>query len=130
MCLEQFSGIVIFAANLVKTYDRHVQPGCAMWPLPCLTSWLTPDLGEGLLVRDIIVQALVETHNDVSGHDTKHAIFDTAVRAARQQRAFTGGQNCRGRGRSTPARNALIQARVPQRDQWRQAQAGDDQTDP
>jgi ATP-dependent 26S proteasome regulatory subunit len=98
LCRGQFSGIVIFATNLVKNYDkafetlvRHVafalpdvQARARIWERLLVTE---------LPVHDIAVQTLAETISDVSGRDIKNAILDAAVRAARQQRFYLTMEN-------------------------------------
>ena len=93
ICLEQFSGIVIFATNLVKNYDkafetrvRHVrfslpdkQARVKIWQ-----SLLVADLP----VRNISVEELADATDDISGRDIKNAIIDAAVRTARLGRSF------------------------------------------
>lgn len=135
ICLEQFSGIVIFATNLVKNYDRAFETRVRHVAFALPDERARASIWERLLVpelpvRDITVQKLAEVISDVSGRDIKNAILDAAVRAARQQRTFLTMQDflqaaerikaariaeeAPGVQTLTPAQKALIQARVQQ----------------
>ena len=86
--LEQYSGIVIFATNLVENYDpafdsrvRHVH-----FPMPdeicrrVIWQKMLPPLLP--LAPDVDVNALAERQDDVSGRDIRNATLEAAQRAA------------------------------------------------
>lgn len=91
ICLEQFSGIVVFSTNLVENYDkafetrvRHVR-----FELPdeiCRAAiWgrhLLPNLP---IAKDVDIGILARRIDDVCGRDIKNAVIDAAVRAAVRQ---------------------------------------------
>lgn len=94
--LDQFSGIVIFATNLVENYDkafetriRHIQftlpdaqGRAAVW-----RRHLVPQLPVG---DDVDALALAREVDDVCGRDIKNAVIDAAIRVAQG-----GGQSVR-----------------------------------
>ncbi|HYO71813.1 MAG TPA: ATP-binding protein [Archangium sp.] len=90
ICLEQFSGVVIFSTNLVENYDkafetrvRHIR-----FELPdenCRAEiWrhhLVPRLP---LSADVNPTELAHRVDDICGRDIKNAVIDAAVRVAIQ----------------------------------------------
>lgn len=88
ICLEKFKGVVIFATNLVESYDkafetrvRHIN-----FPMPDENQreliWeklaiILPDLP----VADVSIKELASI-DDVCGRDIKNAIVDAAIRTA------------------------------------------------
>ncbi len=90
ICLEQFTGVVIFSTNLVENYDkafetrvRHIE-----FPMPdedCRREIWRIHLPEELpLGEDVSPQILASEVTDVCGRDIKNAVIDAAVRSARQ----------------------------------------------
>lgn len=89
ICLEKFKGVVIFATNLVESYDkafetrvRHIH-----FPMPDENQreliWeklavILPDLP---VASDLSIKELASI-DDVCGRDIKNAIVDAAIRAA------------------------------------------------
>ncbi len=95
ICLEQFRGVVIFATNLVKNYDKAFETRVRhiYFPLPDEESrceiWrrhLPPQLP---LAPDVTPQGLAHIH-DICGRDIKNAVIDAAVRAAMHHKAVIG----------------------------------------
>lgn len=93
ICLEKFSGVVIFATNLVTNYDKAFETRVRhlYFPMPdqqCRRElWqkhLPPELPLG---GDVCVDQLA-TIDELCGRDIKNAVIDTAIRTARH------GKNC------------------------------------
>ncbi len=92
VCLEQFTGIAIFATNLVENYDRGFETRVRnlYFPLPDQDSrreiWQR-HLPEQLpLAGDVSIDELAKI-NHVCGRDIKNAVIDAALRAARGDQA-------------------------------------------
>jgi SpoVK/Ycf46/Vps4 family AAA+-type ATPase len=93
ICLEQFRGVVIFATNLVKNYDkafetrvRHIyfplpdeKGRCEIW-----RKHLPPQLP---LAPDVTPESLAHIER-ICGRDIKNAVIDAAVRAAIHRKAY------------------------------------------
>lgn len=88
ICLEQFSGSVIFSTNLVENYDkafetrvRHIE-----FVLPdesCRAEIWRRHLVQRLpLAADVDVEVLAFQFDNVCGRDIKNAVIDAAVRVA------------------------------------------------
>lgn len=92
ICLEQFQGVVIFATNLVKNYDkafetrvRHIH-----FPLPdeeCRARiWKTHLVSRLPIAPDVTPATLASLADDVCGRDIKNAVIDAATRTARHNK--------------------------------------------
>lgn len=88
ICLERFRGVVIFATNLVSSYDpafdtrvRHVE-----FPLPdekCRQAIWRAHLPEELPKREgFSIERLAAHEGAFCGRDIKNAVVDAAIRAA------------------------------------------------
>ena len=88
ICLEQFSGVVIFSTNLVENYDRafetRVRHVAFLMPdEPCRAEIWRKHLVPALPVAaDVDPAVLAARLNDVCGRDIKNALVDAAVRTA------------------------------------------------
>ena len=92
LCLERFSGIVIFATNLAENYDKafdtrikHVH-----FPMPNenarLKIWES-HLPESLPLDDCVdISELAKSRDNICGRDIKNAVINASVQAARSQR--------------------------------------------
>ena len=89
ICLQEFHGTVIFATNLVESYDeafetrvRHLH--FPMPDEPCRRAiWqihLVPQLP---LAEDVSLDQLAAYAGDICGRDIKNAVIDAAIRTAR-----------------------------------------------
>jgi SpoVK/Ycf46/Vps4 family AAA+-type ATPase len=89
ICLQEFRGTVIFATNLVESYDeafetrvRHLH--FPMPDEPCRRAiWqihLVPQLP---LAEDVSLDQLAAYAGDICGRDIKNAVIDAAIRTAR-----------------------------------------------
>ncbi|MFL5693881.1 MAG: ATP-binding protein [Ktedonobacteraceae bacterium] len=89
ICLQEFRGTVIFATNLVESYDqafetrvRHLH--FPMPDEPCRRAiWqihLVPQLP---LAEDVSLDQLAAFAGDICGRDIKNAVIDAAIRTAR-----------------------------------------------
>lgn len=89
ICLEQFSGVVIFSTNLVENYDkafetrvRHVR--FLMPDFTCRREIWKRHLPNKLpLSCDVSLEILAQVE-DVCGRDIKNAVIDGAMRVARK----------------------------------------------
>jgi SpoVK/Ycf46/Vps4 family AAA+-type ATPase len=88
ICLEQFSGIVIFSTNLVQNYDRAFETRVrhVRFELPDEASrnaiWRHHIVSELPVDPDLDIPILAHDVDDVCGRDIKNAVIDAAVRAA------------------------------------------------
>jgi SpoVK/Ycf46/Vps4 family AAA+-type ATPase len=91
--LERYQGIVIFATNLIESYDkafetrvRHIE-----FPLPDEKSrreiWLRHLPRQLPLSDDVSIEELAKI-DSVCGRDIKNAVIDAAIRAARAKKNF------------------------------------------
>ena len=89
ICLERFSGLVIFATNLAENYDEAFETRIRSieFPLPDEETryqiW-RKHLGDGSkppLAEDVSVAVLAKV-DDLCGRDIRNAIIDAALRAA------------------------------------------------
>ena len=98
ICMERYSGVVVFSTNLVENYDRafetrmrHIQ-----FPMPDAEGrrliWTRHLPKELPLEADVSVEQLSEIE-DVCGRDIKNAVIDAALRAARSRRPRLGQQD-------------------------------------
>lgn len=89
--LEKFKGIVIFATNLVKNYDKAFETRVRNihFPIPdesCRKAIWKVHLPEKLpLSKDVSVEELAKIE-DVCGRDIKNAVIDSAMKAAYENR--------------------------------------------
>lgn len=94
ICLEQFQGVVIFATNLVKNYDKafetrvhHIQ-----FSLPdeaCRAKiWRTHLVKPLPVAADVTPELLAARVDNICGRDIKNAVIDAAVRTARHKKAY------------------------------------------
>ncbi len=91
ICLQQFRGVVIFATNLVQSYDVGFMTRVShvFFPLPdekcCREIWRRHLVERLPLAPDVCLDALAAAFaNTICGRDIKNAVIDAAVRAARQ----------------------------------------------
>lgn len=91
ICLERFSGVVIFSTNLVENYDkafetrvRHVH--FLMPDFTCRREIWKRHLPNKLpLSYDVSLEILAQVE-DVCGRDIKNAVIDAAMRVARKSK--------------------------------------------
>ncbi len=93
ICLEQFRGVVIFATNLVKNYDKAFETRVRhiYFPLPdeqgrreIWSRHLPPQLP---LAPDVTPESLAYIEG-ICGRDIKNAVIDAAVRVATRHKAY------------------------------------------
>jgi SpoVK/Ycf46/Vps4 family AAA+-type ATPase len=96
--LELYQGVVIFATNLVKSYDQAFETRVRYihFPMPDEKSrreiWMKHLPKELPLGQDVSIEELA-TIDDVCGRDIKNAVIDAAIRAARHNQLFVGQQD-------------------------------------
>ncbi|MEI7556798.1 ATP-binding protein [Candidatus Chlorohelix sp.] len=96
--LELYQGVVIFATNLIKSYDQAFETRVRYihFPMPDEKSrreiWVKHLPKELPLGQDVSIDELAKIE-DVCGRDIKNAIIDAAIRAARHNRVFVGQQD-------------------------------------
>ncbi len=89
ICLQEFRGTVIFATNLVESYDeafetrvRHLH-----FPMPdesCRRAiWQVHLVPQLPLAEDVSLDQLAAYAGDICGRDIKNAVIDAAIRTAR-----------------------------------------------
>jgi len=88
ICLENYTGVVIFSTNLVENYDRAFDTRMRhiLFPMPDEAArrqiWIN-HLPEQLpLAEDVSPDVLAKT-DDVCGRDIKNAVISAALKAAR-----------------------------------------------
>lgn len=95
ICLEQFRGVVIFATNLIKNYDKAFETRVShiYFPLPdekgrkeIWSKHLPPQLP---LAHDVSLEDLARIE-EICGRDIKNAVIDAAVRTATRHKAYVG----------------------------------------
>ena len=88
ICLEKFSGLVIFSTNFVENYDKAFETRVSniefeMPDVVCREKIWKQHLPDKLpLKEDVDVQLLAEKIDDVCGRDIKNAVIDAALKAA------------------------------------------------
>jgi ATPase family associated with various cellular activities (AAA) len=92
ICLQEFRGVVIFATNLVESYDKAFETRVRYlhFPLPdeqCRREiWrkhLVPQLP---VTEDVTPDQLAVYAEDICGRDIRNAVVDAAVRGARYKK--------------------------------------------
>lgn len=89
ICLERYTGVVIFSTNLVENYDRGFQTRMrhVYFPMPDRELrgeiWKRHLPAQLPLARDVDCGGLADIE-DLCGRDIKNAVIDAALRAARQ----------------------------------------------
>lgn len=92
ICIQEFRGVVIFATNLIESYDKAFETRVRHlhFPLPdeqCRREiWrkhLVPQLP---LADDVSTDQLAAYADDISGREIRNAVIDAAVRAARNRK--------------------------------------------
>jgi SpoVK/Ycf46/Vps4 family AAA+-type ATPase len=95
--LELYQGVVIFATNLIKSYDKAFETRLRyiQFPMPdekgrreIWTKHLPRELPLG---EDVSLDELARVE-DVCGRDIKNAVIDAAIRAARRDKSSVGQQ--------------------------------------
>jgi SpoVK/Ycf46/Vps4 family AAA+-type ATPase len=87
ICLEKFSGIVIFATNFVQSYDKAFRSRIrdVYFPLPDYTCrieiWRRHFPAQLPLSQDIVPEELAK-EDSLSGRDIKNIVLDAALHAA------------------------------------------------
>jgi ATP-dependent 26S proteasome regulatory subunit len=89
ICLQEFRGTVIFATNLVESYDeafetrvRHLH--FPMPDEPCRRAiWQVHLVPQLPLAEDVSLDQLAAYADDICGRDIKNAVIDAAIRTAR-----------------------------------------------
>jgi len=98
ICLEKFKGVVVFASNLVESYDKAfaTRVRSVYFPLPdeeCRRQiWQRHLVSELPLGPDVSFERLAKAEN-VCGRDIKNAVIDAAVRAAVGHKAMLSEQD-------------------------------------
>lgn len=87
ICLEKFTGVVVFATNLVENYDKAFETRVKNieFPLPdkkCRYEIWKTHLPSSLPVSDKISLSTLAKINDISGRDIKNAVLDAALNVA------------------------------------------------
>ncbi|WJW68211.1 ATP-binding protein [Candidatus Chlorohelix allophototropha] len=96
--LELYQGVVIFATNLIKSYDQAFETRVRYihFPMPDEKSrreiWMKHLPKELPLGQDVSIEELARIE-DVCGRDIKNAVIDAAIRTARHNRVFVGQQD-------------------------------------
>ena len=90
ICLEKYTGIVIFSTNLVQNYDRGFETRMrhVHFPMPDEEArceiWKR-HLPSQLPLADSVAPSKLAKIDDLCGRDIKNAVIDAALRAARAQ---------------------------------------------
>jgi SpoVK/Ycf46/Vps4 family AAA+-type ATPase len=96
--LELYQGVVIFATNLIKSYDQAFETRVRYihFPMPdekCRREiWIKHLPKELPLAQDVSIDELARI-NDICGRDIKNAVIDAAIRAARHNQVFVAQQD-------------------------------------
>lgn len=94
ICLEQFTGVVIFSTNLVENYDKAFETRVRYFEFTLPDERGRAEIWRRLLPHDLPLDASVQAEHlariseGACGRDIKNAIIDAAVRAA------VKGQGC------------------------------------
>ncbi len=89
ICLEQFSGIVVFSTNLVENYDRAFETrvrhvNFLMPDEECRSRIWQNHLPAELPLENVCTEFLGSKIDNICGRDIKNAVIDAAVRVALQ----------------------------------------------
>ena len=88
ICLEKFSGLVIFSTNFVENYDKAFETRVSniKFEMPDTDSrrkiWQQHLPAQLPLQNDVNLQVLAEEIDDICGRDIKNAVIDAALKVA------------------------------------------------
>ena len=91
ICLEKFSGLVIFSTNFVENYDKAFETRVSniKFEMPDADSrrkiWQQHLPAQLPLQDDVNLQLLAEEIDDICGRDIKNAVIDAALKTAYDQ---------------------------------------------